>query len=115
MAAGRVVALGLMAALLGAVPPVAARPTSGGEILWDKFGVAHVYAKTTEGLFYAYGFAQAKSHGDAVLKLYAQARGRAADVLVQLLADEPADRGRKIRGLVVEAELRLYPDLSSNR
>ena len=57
----------------------AAAAGGGGEILWDRYGVAHVYAKTTEGMFYAYGFAQAKSHGNAVVKLYAEARGRAAE------------------------------------
>jgi acyl-homoserine-lactone acylase len=68
--------LGLgLAAMTGAAQAAA----GGGEILWDRYGVAHVYAKTTEGMFYAYGFAQAKSHGDAVLKLYAEARGRAAE------------------------------------
>jgi acyl-homoserine-lactone acylase len=57
----------------------AAPAYGGGDILWDRYGVGHVYARTTEGLFYAYGFAQAKSHGDAIVKLYAQARGRAAE------------------------------------
>ena len=51
----------------------------GGDILWDRYGVAHVYAKTVDGMFYGYGFAQAKSHGRAVLKLYAEARGKAAE------------------------------------
>src|ERR1019366_6664302 len=56
-----------------------AAASGGGEILWDRYGVGHIYARNTEGLFYAYGFAQAKSHGEAVVKLYAQARGRAAE------------------------------------
>jgi acyl-homoserine-lactone acylase len=60
-------------------PSLAAPAYGGGEILWDHYGVGHVYAKSTEGLFYAYGFAQAKSHGEAIVKLYAQARGRAAE------------------------------------
>src|ERR1700685_3276897 len=74
----RVVALGLFALLLGAgAPPAAQAPR--GEILWDKFGVAHVYAKSEAGLFYGYGWAQTKSHGDVLLKLYAEGRGRAAE------------------------------------
>ena len=56
---------------LGAAGARAAPAYGGGELLWDRYGVAHVYAKTTEGLFYAYGFAQAKSHGGAVVKLCA--------------------------------------------
>ena len=79
MAGGRVVVLGLIAALVGLVGPACARPP-GGEILWDKFGVAHVYAKTEAGLFYGYGWAQAESHGDVLLKLYAEGRGRAAEI-----------------------------------
>src|SRR5580658_5035066 len=81
MAAGRrVVALGLIAPLLAAVAPASARPLSGGEILWDRYGVAHVYAKNEAGLFYGYGWAQTKSHGDVLLKLYAEGRGRAAEI-----------------------------------
>ncbi len=70
------VALGLLAAF-----PAAAAPH--GEILWDRYGVAHVYAKDTPSLFRGYGWAQAQSHGDALLKLYAQARGRAAEYFGQ--------------------------------
>src|SRR3982750_3043982 len=49
------------------------------EILWDTWGVPHIYAPTNEGLFYAFGWAQAQNHGDLILKLYGQARGRAAE------------------------------------
>jgi acyl-homoserine-lactone acylase len=58
---------------------LAAAKAPGNEILWDRYGVAHVYAKDTAGLFKGYGWAQTASHGDALLKLYAQARGRAAE------------------------------------
>jgi len=57
-----------------------AAPAAGGEILWDSYGVAHVDAKSTAGLFFGYGWAQAKSHGDVLLKLYAEGRGRAAEI-----------------------------------
>jgi acyl-homoserine-lactone acylase len=57
----------------------AASPQKGTEILWDKYGVAHVYAKSVEDLFYGYGFAQAQSHGDLLLHLYGESRGRAAE------------------------------------
>jgi len=70
--------LGIMTALAMGTAATAAA-SGGGEILWDRYGVGHIYARNTEGLFYAYGFAQAKSHGEAVVKLYAQARGRAAE------------------------------------
>jgi acyl-homoserine-lactone acylase len=86
-------ALGL-AAMGGAARAAAA---GGGEILWDRYGVAHVYAKTTQGMFYGYGFAQAKSHGNAVLKLYAQARGRAAEYFGP--SELPNDRWMAINGV----------------
>ena len=57
----------------------AASPQKGTEILWDKYGVAHVYAKSVEDLFYCYGYAQAQSHGDLLLHLYGESRGRAAE------------------------------------
>ncbi len=70
----------LVACLFGAVFALQAdSPRRGTEILWDKFGVAHVYAKSTEDLFYCYGWAQAKSHGDLLLHLYGESRGRAAE------------------------------------
>ena len=72
-----VLALALVgAALGGAAPPPAA---GGGEILWDKFGVPHVYAKTEAGVFYGFGWAQAQSHGNLLLRLYGEARGRGAE------------------------------------
>ncbi|MEJ7935359.1 penicillin acylase family protein [Sphingobium sp. AN558] len=39
----------------------------GGEIMWDSFGVPHIYAKTQEGGFY--GYAQAQSHGNLLLRI----------------------------------------------
>ncbi len=49
------------------------------EILWDTWGVPHIYGKDAEGLFRAFGWAQMQSHGDLILRLYGQARGRAAE------------------------------------
>jgi acyl-homoserine-lactone acylase len=51
----------------------------GVEILWDRYGVAHVYAKNTSGMFYGYGYAQMQSHANLVLKLYGESRGRGAE------------------------------------
>ena len=51
----------------------------GVEILWDKFGVGHVYAQNLEGLFFGYGYVQMQSHGNLILKLYGESRGRAAE------------------------------------
>lgn len=51
----------------------------GGEILWDSFGVPHIYAKTEEGGFYGFGYAQAQSHGNLLLRTYGESRARAAE------------------------------------
>lgn len=49
------------------------------EILWDTWGVPHIYAKNDVEAFKAFGYAQAAAHGNLVLKLYGEARGRAAE------------------------------------
>ncbi len=49
------------------------------EILWDTWGVPHIFAPDDAGLFYAFGWAQAHNHADLILRMYAQARGRAAE------------------------------------
>ncbi|MCG8441639.1 MAG: penicillin acylase family protein, partial [Caulobacterales bacterium] len=49
------------------------------EILWDSYGVPHVYADEEAAVFHGYGWAQAHSHGDLILRLYGQARGRGAE------------------------------------
>ncbi|MEM7770149.1 MAG: acylase [Cyanobacteria bacterium P01_A01_bin.37] len=57
-------------------------PTPGlgtTEILWDTYGVPHIFANNNEQLFHAFGWAQAQSHGNLILKLYGQSRGRAAE------------------------------------
>ena len=57
------------------------------EILWDTYGVPHIYGRTTDELFRAVGWAQMEAHGDLILRLYAQARGRAAEFLGEQLLD----------------------------
>lgn len=54
-------------------------PTKSTEVLWDTFGVPHIYGKDDRSAFYAFGWAQMQSHGDLLLRLYGQARGRAAE------------------------------------
>ncbi|MDZ7704130.1 MAG: acylase [Trueperaceae bacterium] len=61
--------------------------TSSPEILWDTWNVPHIYAEDDVGLAYAFGWAQARSHGDLILRLYAQARGQAAEVLGEELLE----------------------------
>src|SRR4030095_13228189 len=65
-------ALLLLATLIGG----SAQPT---EILWDRWGVPHIYGTTEPELFRGFGYAQMRSHGNLLLKLYAQARGGGAE------------------------------------
>jgi len=51
------------------------------EILWDTWGVPHIYATSEEDLYYGMGWAQMHSHGDLLMKLYAEARGEGAKFL----------------------------------
>jgi acyl-homoserine-lactone acylase len=67
-----------LAASLLATGATAEAP-SRGEILWDTYGVPHVYARDEAGAFYGFGYAQAQNHGDIVIRLYGEARGRAAE------------------------------------
>ncbi|HUX94204.1 MAG TPA: acylase [Bacteroidales bacterium] len=48
------------------------------EILWDNYGVPHIFAGNAEEMYYAFGKAQMSCHANLMLKLYAQARGKAA-------------------------------------
>lgn len=66
----------LAAFLLAASIASAASKT---EILWDRYGTAHVFASDRESMFYADGWAQAEAQGNLLLTLYGQSRGRAAE------------------------------------
>jgi acyl-homoserine-lactone acylase len=58
------------------------------EVLWDTYGVPHIFAKDRNGLAYAFGWAQMQNHGDLLLRLVAQARGRGAEYLGPDYLDE---------------------------
>lgn len=49
------------------------------EILWDTWGIPHIFANQADDLFYAFGWAQAHSHGDRLLRLLGESRGRGAE------------------------------------
>lgn len=70
-------ALGLLAVPAGSQPMAGNGPH--GEILWDTYGVPHVFGKDEAGVLYGFGWAQVKSHANLVLRLYGQAQGRAAE------------------------------------
>ncbi|WP_333209352.1 MULTISPECIES: acylase [unclassified Microcoleus] len=58
---------------------VQSSPQTGTQILWDTYGIPHIYGENTKSLFYAFGWAQMQSHGNLILRLYGQARGQAAE------------------------------------
>jgi len=68
---------GFIFALLVGISSKATLPTPT-EILWDTYGIPHIYGKDTQSTFQAFGWAQMQSHGNLLLRLYGQARGRAA-------------------------------------
>ena len=49
------------------------------EILWDSYGVPHIFASDREGMFRAHGYAQMQNQANLLLKLYGESRGRAAE------------------------------------
>ncbi|WP_375209823.1 acylase [Hyphomonas jannaschiana] len=54
-------------------------PAADGEILWDTYGVPHIYGADAETVFYGYGYAQANSHANTIFRLYGEARGKGAE------------------------------------
>lgn len=59
---------GIVAKLI--TPASSAVAPSQTEILWDTWGVPHIFAKDNKSLFHAFGYAQMQSHGDLILRLY---------------------------------------------
>lgn len=49
------------------------------EILWDRYGIPHIFASDRASMFYAEGWAQAQAQGNLLLMLYGESRGRAAE------------------------------------
>jgi acyl-homoserine-lactone acylase len=68
-----------LAICLGQTSSAQTQKLPHGEIVWDTYGTPHIFAKNTVGLYYGFGYAQAKGHGDLLLHLYAESRGRAAE------------------------------------
>lgn len=52
----------------------------GTEILWDKWGVPHVYATDEAEMYYAFGWVQMQSHANLILRLYAESRGTGSEI-----------------------------------
>lgn len=69
----------LVCVCLGFLKLNAQTTTTQTQILWDEWGVPHIYAKNTEELFFSFGWAQMQNHANLLLRLYGQSRGRAAE------------------------------------
>ena len=61
------------------LPASSVRAQKTTEILWNTYGVPHVYGATENDMYYAFGWAQMHNHANLLLKLHGQARGRAAE------------------------------------
>ena len=70
--------LGIIFTLVVSSQSFSAVPKST-EILWDTYGIPHIYGNNVQGAFNAFGWAQMQSHGNLILRLYGQARGKAAE------------------------------------
>jgi acyl-homoserine-lactone acylase len=75
------------------------------EILWDTFGVPHIFAPDADALFYAFGWAQMEAHGDLILRLYGEARGRSAEYWI---AQNNLDIDKWVRRMGVPARAREW-------
>ena len=52
---------------------------SKAEILWDEFGIPHIYGPDLPTVVRGYGYAQMENHAELILQNIALARGRAAE------------------------------------
>ncbi|MBG1258970.1 acylase [Nostoc sp. BAE] len=100
--------LGLIFALVVVLQNGAILATST-EILWDTYGVPHIFGKDTQSAFQAFGWAQMQSHGNLVLRLYGQARGRAA----QYWGEKYLESDRWVLTMGVPARARSWYKLQS--
>ncbi|MEN8126094.1 MAG: acylase [Bacteroidota bacterium] len=49
------------------------------KIIWDKWGVPHIYAQSDSDAFFAEGWAQMHNHGNLILELYGRSRAKSAE------------------------------------
>ena len=72
---GIAIAVLLIAGALGRTPAAAGK----ADILWDHYGVPHIFAPDRESMFYAEGWAQMENQANLLLRLYGESRGRGAE------------------------------------
>ena len=107
--------LALAAALALAACSAPGSSSRTTEILWDTWGVPHIYAPNDAQAFKAYGYAQMQAHGNLLMKLYAESRGRAAEYWGE--SHLPTDRFVRTMGIPARAaewHAALSPDMRAN-
>ncbi len=57
----------------------AALPAKSTELLWDRYGIPHIFAPDHASLFHSYGYARMEAHAELLVRLYAQSRGHGAE------------------------------------
>jgi acyl-homoserine-lactone acylase len=102
MKTSRAIVLGLATFICGVLPSTAGVPAKGTEILWDRYGIPHVFAPDHASLFYAYGYAQMEAHAELLLRLYTQARGRGAELYGENYLE--SDRWVRMNGIPERAK-----------
>lgn len=79
------------------------------EILWDTWGIPHIYATHDSTLYRMMGWAQMRNHGDLVLKLMGEARGKSAEYW-----GEGLERDRHLHQFgLIEAAEKAFANLSA--
>lgn len=101
-------------AALGFVPAptVGAQPPDEALQLWaqatlyrDEWGVPHIYAETPRALGFAFGYAQAEDHIEAMLMAFRTANGRAAEIVGEKMAASDEFALRLAHARLAEAAL----------
>lgn len=105
--------LALSGCAAGSVRPTTTDGGAGAEILWDSYGVPHIFAADRNSAAYALGWAQMRNHGDLLLRLYAQGRGTAAELLGPAYLEE--DRWVWTMSIPQRAETWLAEQTAENR
>ena len=84
------------------------KSNSETEILWDNYGVPHIFSNNEYDLYKAFGWAQMKNHGDLILRIYGESRGKSAEYWG---TDYERDRMLHLMNLPSTA-IRTYKDLT---
>ena len=83
-------------------------------ISWDRYGVPHIKAKSTDDLFFAQGWALMQNHANKVLELYGKSRGRASEYWgEQYLQNDILIHTLGFEELSQEWDLNQLPELKS--